>query len=71
MEIDAAMMARVLPKNTDLETQDEVYNTWRLSDWRKMEKKSHGPIFQCGGSPWWVLEISWPERLYTDIGSDL
>jgi ubiquitin carboxyl-terminal hydrolase 7 len=52
------MMARVLPKNTDLETQDEVYNTWRLSDWRKMEKKSHGPVFQCGGSPWWVLEIS-------------
>ncbi|KAI2695503.1 hypothetical protein CBS147317_7782 [Penicillium roqueforti] len=51
----AAMVAKVLPHNTDLETLDEVYNTWRLSDWRKMERKSHGPVFRCGGSPWRIL----------------
>ncbi|KAJ5462719.1 hypothetical protein N7475_007663 [Penicillium sp. IBT 31633x] len=51
----AAMMAKVLPPNPDLETLDETYNSWRLSDWRKMDRKSHGPIFQCGGSPWRIL----------------
>jgi len=54
------MMAKILPKNPDLETEAEVYNTWRLSDWRKMDRKSHGPIFQCGGSPWSVYEVSLP-----------
>jgi ubiquitin carboxyl-terminal hydrolase 7 len=58
MDTDAAMMAKVLPVNPDLETLDECYNSWHLKDWRKMERKSHGPIFQCGGSPWWVHEIS-------------
>ena len=51
------MMAKILPKNPDLEIADEVVSTWRLSDWRKMERKSHGPIFQCGGFPWSVEEM--------------
>ncbi|KAJ6146967.1 hypothetical protein N7497_008949 [Penicillium chrysogenum] len=51
----AAMMAKVLPQNPDLETLDEVYNSWHLSEWRKMDRKSHGPIFRCGGSPWRIL----------------
>ncbi|CAG8316997.1 unnamed protein product [Penicillium salamii] len=51
----SAMMAKILPKNPDLEIADEVVSTWRLSDWRKMERKSHGPVFQCGGFPWRIL----------------
>jgi ubiquitin carboxyl-terminal hydrolase 7 len=51
----AAMMAKVLPHNADLETLEEVHNSWRLSDWRNMDRKSHGPIFRCGGSPWRIL----------------
>jgi hypothetical protein len=54
LALDAAMMARVLPKNPDLETLEEVHNTWHIENWRKMDKKSHGPAFKCGGSPWWV-----------------
>jgi ubiquitin carboxyl-terminal hydrolase 7 len=50
-----AMMARVLPKDPDLETADETWNTWSISNWRKLSKKEHGPIFQCGGSPWRIL----------------
>ncbi|KAJ5381415.1 Ubiquitin carboxyl-terminal hydrolase 21 [Penicillium cataractarum] len=50
-----AMMARVLPKNPDLETLEEVYNTWHIENWRKMDRKSHGPIFKCGGSSWRIL----------------
>ncbi|KAK9546263.1 ubiquitin-specific protease ubp15 [Aspergillus fumigatus] len=50
-----AMMARILPKDPDLETADEAYHTWHIQDWRKLKKKEHGPIFQCGGFPWRVL----------------
>jgi hypothetical protein len=52
------MMARILPKNPDLETLEEVHNTWHIENWRKMDRKSHGPIFNCGGSPWWVAVLS-------------
>ncbi|KAJ5992556.1 ubiquitin C-terminal hydrolase [Penicillium sp. IBT 35674x] len=51
----AAMMARVLPKPADLEAEDEVHHTWHIKDWRKSERKLHGPIFNCGGSPWRIL----------------
>ncbi|PYH96113.1 ubiquitin C-terminal hydrolase [Aspergillus ellipticus CBS 707.79] len=51
----AAMMARILPKDPDLETEHETYHTWHIQDWRKLKKKEHGPVFQCGGSPWRVL----------------
>lgn len=47
-----AVMARVLPKDPDLETEDETWHTWNIQDWRKLKKKEHGPVFQCGGSPW-------------------
>jgi hypothetical protein len=50
--LDEAMMARVLPKNPDHETVEEVYNTWHIRDWRKLEKKIHGPVFKSGGTPW-------------------
>lgn len=55
--LDEAMMARVLPKNPDLETEDETYNTWHIQDWRKQDRKIHGPIFKCGGFPWWVIYL--------------
>ncbi|CAL00824.1 uncharacterized protein An09g05480 [Aspergillus niger] len=51
----AAMMARILPKDPDLETEDETYHTWHIQDWRKLKKKEHGPVFQCAGFPWRVL----------------
>ncbi|KAL4939277.1 hypothetical protein BDV06DRAFT_199293 [Aspergillus oleicola] len=50
-----AMMARVLPKDPDLEIADETWHTWNIQEWRKLRKKEHGPTFQCGGFPWRVL----------------
>ncbi|KAJ5832000.1 hypothetical protein N7474_000311 [Penicillium riverlandense] len=50
-----AMMARVLPKTPDLETADETHNTWHIKDWRKLDRKVHGPTFECGGFPWRIL----------------
>lgn len=47
-------MARVLPKDPELETEAEAYNTWHIKDWRKLKKKEHGPVFECGGAPWCV-----------------
>ncbi|KAK2794704.1 hypothetical protein FQN52_007474 [Onygenales sp. PD_12] len=50
-----AMMAKVLPANPDLETEAETYHTWHIEHWTKLQKKEHGPIFECGGAPWRVL----------------
>ncbi|KAL2825982.1 hypothetical protein BDW59DRAFT_145700 [Aspergillus cavernicola] len=50
-----AMIARLLPRDPDLETAHEAWDTWKIQDWRKLKKKEHGPTFQCGGSPWRVL----------------
>ncbi|KAH8702140.1 putative ubiquitin C-terminal hydrolase [Talaromyces proteolyticus] len=50
-----AMMARILPKDPELEIEAEAYNTWHITDWRKLKKKEHGPVFECGGAPWRVL----------------
>ncbi|KAJ5573764.1 Ubiquitinyl hydrolase 1 [Penicillium hispanicum] len=51
----AAMMARVLPKPSDLETEEETFHTWQIKEWRKLERKLHGPTFKCGESPWRIL----------------
>ncbi|KAJ5182979.1 Ubiquitin carboxyl-terminal hydrolase 21 [Penicillium capsulatum] len=51
----AAMMARVLPQSPDLETAEEAHHTWHIEDWRKLERKLHGPTFKCGGFPWRIL----------------
>jgi ubiquitin carboxyl-terminal hydrolase 7 len=51
----AAMMERVLPKTPDLETEEETYHSWHIENWRKLDRKLHGPVFKCGGSPWWVM----------------
>lgn len=58
-------MARVLPKDPELETEAETYHTWHITDWRKLKRKEHGPIFECAGFPW-LVELSmgrqWKER---------
>jgi ubiquitin carboxyl-terminal hydrolase 7 len=46
------MMARVLPKDPELETIEETWHTWHIQDWRKLKKREHGPAFKCGDFPW-------------------
>ncbi|KAL2863310.1 ubiquitin-specific protease UBP15 [Aspergillus lucknowensis] len=50
-----AMMARLLPKDPDLETIEETWHTWHIQDWRKLKRREHGPVFNCGEFPWRVL----------------
>jgi ubiquitin carboxyl-terminal hydrolase 7 len=47
-------MARVLPKDPELETEAETHHTWHITDWRKLRRKEHGPVFECAGFPWFV-----------------
>jgi hypothetical protein len=63
------MMARVLPKDSDLETEAETYNTWHIQDWRKLRRREHGPAFECGGFPWFVDYSSY-RRLSSGCLSD-
>ncbi|OAX80127.1 hypothetical protein ACJ72_05544 [Emergomyces africanus] len=48
-------MARLLPPEPTLETQDEAYFTWRLPNWTELEQTELSPIFECGGSKWRIL----------------
>lgn len=53
--LDAEMKEHVLVDKEGLETLDEAHNTWHITQWRQLSRKEHGPVFQCGGSPWRVL----------------
>ncbi|KAH8146865.1 uncharacterized protein LAJ45_09239 [Morchella importuna] len=50
-----AMRKHLLPDDPAFETEDETTFTWKIENWRKMERRSHSPIFHCGGDPWRVL----------------
>ncbi|WEW56134.1 ubiquitin-specific protease ubp15 [Emydomyces testavorans] len=50
-----AMMSKVLPDLPELEIETETYHTWHIQNWTKLARREHGPIFECGGSPWRVL----------------
>ena len=50
-----AMKNIVLVDQPDLETEDETYHTWHIEKWRTLQRREHGPTFQCGGFPWRVL----------------
>lgn len=52
--LDKAMKARILPIIPDLEIEAEGHNTWCIENYRSLGKREHGPIFECGGFPWWV-----------------
>ncbi|KAF8460666.1 hypothetical protein BDZ91DRAFT_738896 [Kalaharituber pfeilii] len=39
----------------DLEVIGEAHFTWEIEGWRSMERKVHGPVFECAGNPWRIL----------------
>lgn len=32
---------------------EDVVTTWEITNWRSLNKKERGPIFQAGGFPWY------------------
>lgn len=39
----------------NLEVETEAVHTWHITGWKAMDRRSHGPIFECGGSPWYKI----------------
>ena len=56
--LDDAMKAKVLHKLPDLEIESEAVHTWNVENYRNLERKERGPIFECGGHPWYVSLVS-------------
>lgn len=44
-----------LPLAEEPEILADAVHTWTIEDWRTLSKKEHGPIFEAGGSPWYIL----------------
>lgn len=51
LTIDDAFAAKHMP-DPGHEVEDFKVFTWRLSNWRKLEKKLTSPEFECGGHRW-------------------
>ncbi|KAF1848153.1 cysteine proteinase [Cucurbitaria berberidis CBS 394.84] len=50
-----AFLKKHMPESEENETEDQVYNTWEIKDWRTLTRREHGPVFECAGHPWRVL----------------
>lgn len=50
-----AMRDRFQPLSPDHEMEAETVHTWDIQGWRQLPKRTHGPIFHCGGHPWRIL----------------
>ena len=46
------------PLNEEPRVLEDVVNTWTIEQWRRLSKKEHGPVFQAGGFPWYVLSAT-------------
>jgi ubiquitin carboxyl-terminal hydrolase 7 len=53
---DEAFAAKNMPE-LGHDVKDFKVFTWRLNNWKKLDKKLTSPDFECGGHKWWV--ISW------------
>ncbi|KAG8830768.1 hypothetical protein FRC17_004263 [Serendipita sp. 399] len=56
-----AFMQRHLP-DLGQEVEDSQVFTWRLSNWKKLERKISSPEFPCGGHKWRVA-TSRPQKV--------
>lgn len=50
-----AMVKRFMPASPEYEILAETHHTWEIQNWRQLPKRTNGPTFQCGGSPWRIL----------------
>ena len=50
-----AMRNRFMPALPEYETEAESFHTWDIQNWRQLPKRTHGPVFTCGGHPWRIL----------------
>lgn len=51
-DTDEAMKSLVFTDDPNLEVEEECIFHWDIVNWKKMDRKSHSPVFRCGDSPW-------------------
>ena len=51
---DDAFAAKHMPDLGHEVKEFKVYH-WKLSNWKKLEKKITSPEFECGGHKWYAL----------------
>ncbi|KAE8384515.1 hypothetical protein BDV23DRAFT_189140 [Aspergillus alliaceus] len=49
------LMAKLLPSDPDLDTLAQAHYTWNIADWKAMQKRELGPVFECGRWPWRII----------------
>ncbi|KAI9898253.1 hypothetical protein N3K66_006613 [Trichothecium roseum] len=45
----------MLPLADEPKILEDFEHTWTVENWRRLDKREHGPVFQARGSPWRIL----------------
>lgn len=61
LSLDEAFAAKHMPDLGHDVKEFKVY-TWKLTNWKKLEKKITSPEFECGGHRWYALSTLRPSH---------
>lgn len=53
--IEEAMFKTTLPESNELETESVGSFHWHINNWKTLETKTHSPVFEVNGFPWYVF----------------
>ena len=51
------MKQLIFQEDPNLEVEHEAVFTWEIINWRTMDRRTHSPVFTCGDSPWYVVQM--------------
>lgn len=57
------MKASVLESPGDLEILEEMYSTWEIRNYSKLQQRNHSPEFECGGFKWYFQSLTQTKSL--------
>jgi ubiquitin carboxyl-terminal hydrolase 7 len=60
---DEAFAAKHMP-DLGHDVKDFQVFTWKLTGWKKLEKKLTSPEFECGGHRWFVSFAAFPDFIH-------
>jgi hypothetical protein len=52
-KLDEKVIPFVLPIHKELEETHFQVSHWEIKDWKSLEQRSHGPIFEAAGFKWY------------------
>lgn len=50
--LDDAITPKILPEVGDLQIEDFKVYTWKITNWKSLEKRTVSPTFEAGGHNW-------------------